>query len=129
MERAMYSAAMDELPVAGYKQYEISNFARPGFLCRHNEVYWRGLPYFGFGPGAARYIGSRRETNHRSVTTWLKRVLAGESPVADVDELPAEDRAREMLILLLRRCEGVAKDEFRERTGFGVHQLAEQPNG
>ena len=126
LERAMYAAAMDELAAAGYEQYEISNFARPGFLCRHNEVYWRGLPYFGFGPGAARYDGLRRETNHRSVTTWLKRVFAGESAVGDIDELSAEDRARELLILLLRRCEGGAKDEFRQRTGFDVHQLADQ---
>ena len=73
-EREMYAMAMDRLPAAGFEQYEISNFARPGFRSRHNEVYWKGLPFFGFGPGAARYIAGRRELNHRSVTTWIKRV-------------------------------------------------------
>lgn len=75
LQRRMYAAAIDELPAAGFEQYELSNFAQPGFRCRHNEVYWKGLPYYGFGPGAARYVDGRRETNHRSVTTWLKRVL------------------------------------------------------
>lgn len=127
LERSMYAAAMDELSSAGYQQYEISNFALPGYACRHNEVYWRGLPYFGFGPGAARYIDGRRVTNHRSVTTWIKRVLAGESRVGESEELSAEERAREALVLGLRRCEGVEKAEFRSRTAFDVHELAATP--
>ena len=102
----MYAAAMDELPLSGYEQYELSNFAKPGFQCRHNETYWAGLPYYGFGPGAARYLGGRRETNHRSVLTWMRRVLAGQSPVGNVDELSPADRARETLVVGLRRARG-----------------------
>ena len=126
LERSMYAAAMDQLPDAEYVQYEISNFARPGFLCRHNEVYWRGLPYFGFGPGAARYINGSRQINHRSVSTWLKRVFAGESPIGEIDELSAEDGARELLVLLLRRCEGIRKQEFQQQTGFDIDELARE---
>jgi oxygen-independent coproporphyrinogen-3 oxidase len=124
LERAMYAAAMDDLAGAGFEQYELSNFARPGRRCRHNEIYWAGLPYYGFGPGAARYLRGRRETNHRSVTTWLARVLSGKSPVGDVDQLSPADRARETLVVGLRRAAGVRRDEFRDRTGFEFDEVA-----
>jgi len=124
LERAMYAVAMDELPRAGLEQYELSNFARPGFRCRHNEVYWAGRPFFGFGPGAARYAGGRRELNHRSVTTWINRVLAGHSPIADAEELSPEGRAREMVMLNLRRSTGLTLAEFHAQTGFDFRELA-----
>jgi oxygen-independent coproporphyrinogen-3 oxidase len=124
LERAMYAVAMDELPRAGLEQYELSNFARPRFRCRHNEVYWAGRPFFGFGPGAARYAGGRRELNHRSVTTWINRVLAGHSPIADAEELSPEGRARELVMLNLRRCSGLSLAEFHEQTGFDFRELA-----
>ncbi len=124
LERAMYAAAMDDLASAGFDQYELSNFARPQRRCRHNETYWAGLPYYGFGPGAARYLGGRREMNHRSVTTWLARVLSGKSPVGDIDELSPADRAREILVIGLRRAGGVRGDEFRARTGFDLEHAA-----
>jgi oxygen-independent coproporphyrinogen III oxidase len=123
-ERQMYALAIDELPRAGFEQYELSNFARPGFRCRHNEVYWSGRPFFGFGPGAARYANGRRELNHRSVTTWINRVLAGRSPIAESEELSPEARARELVMLNLRRCEGLDLAEFQNQTGFDFHQLA-----
>ncbi len=124
VERAMYAAAMDELPAAGFDQYELSNFARPGGCCRHNRVYWAGGPYFGFGPGAARYIGGRRETNHRSVTTWLHRVFTGRSPIGEAEQLAPEDRAREALVLGLRRAEGVSRRDFLKLTGYVLDDLA-----
>jgi oxygen-independent coproporphyrinogen-3 oxidase len=123
-EREMYGLAMDELPRAGFEQYELSNFARAGFRCRHNEVYWSGRPFFGFGPGAARYSAGRRELNHRSVTTWINRVLAGQCPIAESEELSPEARARELIMLNLRRCVGLDEVQFREQTGFDFRQLA-----
>lgn len=123
-ERAMYEAAMTDLPAAGYRQYEISNFARPGFECRHNRVYWDALPYFGFGPGAASYMGGTRRTNHRSVTTWLKRVLSGESGVAETETLSSEERAREAVMLGLRQTAGIDGEAFAERFGFSLEELA-----
>jgi oxygen-independent coproporphyrinogen-3 oxidase len=124
LEREMYAAAMDELPRHGYAQYELSNFAKPGYRCRHNETYWAALPYFGFGPGAARYLNGRRETNHRSFTTWLSRVLSGRSPVGDVEELAPVDRAREALVVGLRRAAGVEQEAFRNVTGFELEEIA-----
>jgi len=127
LERAMYATAIDTLTDAGFEHYEVSNFAQPGHRCRHNETYWAGDGYWAVGPGAARYVDGRREMNHRSTTTWLKRVLAGESPIAESESLDAADRAREMLVFGLRRLSGVDRGEFASRTGFEVEALVGKP--
>lgn len=124
VERQMYSMAIDRLPAAGFEHYEVSNFARAGHRCRHNETYWAGESYWAVGPGAARYVDGRREVNHQSTTTYLQRVLAGQSPVAHAETLEPEDRARELLVLGLRRMDGVDRDEFLARTGFDLESLA-----
>lgn len=122
-ERAMYLAAIDRLNAAGFEHYEVSNFALPGERSRHNETYWSGKGYFAAGPGAARYVDGVRETNHRSTTTYLKRVLAGQSPVAERECLTPEQRARELLIFGLRRLAGIERREFCEATGFDLDLL------
>lgn len=124
LERAMYLAAIDRLEAAGFEHYEVSNFAKPGQRSRHNETYWSGRGYFAVGPGAARYVEGVRETNHRSTLTYLKRVLAGESAVAERECLEPEERARELLVFGLRRLKGVERTDFRERSGFELDQLA-----
>ncbi len=149
LEREMYAATMDDLAVAGFEHYEISNFAKAvgqvsnlpiagltfnpgqvenlphaGFRCRHNQVYWQALPYFGFGPGAARYINGVRTSNHRSTTTWIKRILSGQSGIGFCEELSPEARAREALVLGLRQFDGVRRDRFRQVTGFDLNELA-----
>jgi oxygen-independent coproporphyrinogen-3 oxidase len=124
LERAMYAESIDMLTSAGLEHYEVSNFARPGRRSRHNEVYWAGNEYFAAGPGAARYVGGVRETNHRSTTTYLKRVLAGQSPVADREQLNDQQRARERLVLGLRRIEGVERAVFAAAAGYSVDELA-----
>jgi oxygen-independent coproporphyrinogen-3 oxidase len=133
LERTQYAAAMDDLAVAGFEQYEISNFARKrpgdshpwasGFECLHNLNYWRGGTYYGFGPGAARYINGRRETNIRSTLGYLARLSRDLSPTAEVDELDAEDRARECIFLGLRMNAGMSRAEFRRHTGFDLDEL------
>ncbi|MCA9224162.1 MAG: radical SAM family heme chaperone HemW [Planctomycetales bacterium] len=122
-ELAMYLAAIDTLTSNGFEHYEVSNFALPGRRCRHNQNYWLGGEYFAAGPGAARFVGGRRETNHRSVTAWLKRIERGDSPVADSETLTPEQRARELLVFGLRRLEGLPLAWFRERTGFDAASL------
>ena len=122
-ERWMYETAIEQLTAAGWEHYEVSNFARPGHRCRHNEVYWTGGEYYAAGPGAARHLQGRRETNHRSTFTYLQRVLAGQSPVAESEQLDPEDRARERLVFGLRRLEGVDLGRFEQETGFAVERL------
>lgn len=123
LEREMYLAAIDALTAAGLQHYEVSNFARTGHRCRHNEAYWLGWSYHAAGPGAARFVNGRREMNHRSTTTWIRRVLAGESPVAESESLPPEDAARERLVFGLRRIEGVCLQRFAMETGFDIERL------
>jgi oxygen-independent coproporphyrinogen-3 oxidase len=124
LERDMFARAIDSLAAAGFEHYEVSNFARPGHRCRHNEAYWAGDEYYAFGPGAARHLHGTRAVNHRSTTTYIKRVLAGDSPVAEFETLSAEDRARETLVIGLRRMRGVNRSEFARRTGFDLDSLA-----
>jgi oxygen-independent coproporphyrinogen III oxidase len=123
LERQMYELAIDTLTAAGYEHYEVSNFARPGHRCRHNENYWLGGQFFAAGPGAARFIAGRRETNHRSTTTYIQRVLASQSPVAESEQLESEDAARERLVFALRRLEGINCHEFAAATGYSPQQL------
>lgn len=124
VERDQYALAMEELTLAGFEQYEISNFAQPGKRCRHNEVYWSGDEYWAFGPGAARYLNGRRETNVRSVLGWLSRMEQGLSPIADAEELEPLHRAHELLFLGLRRCDGINRADFRRRTGLELDEIA-----
>jgi oxygen-independent coproporphyrinogen-3 oxidase len=124
IERAMYELAIGALTAAGFEHYEVSNFARPGQRCRHNEAYWLGREYFAAGPGAARYVAGRREANHRSTTVWMNRVLSGQSPVAESEPLSDLDRARERLVFGLRRLEGIDLAEFERRFGIGIDALA-----
>ncbi len=131
LEGDMYELAIDALTASGLTQYEVSNFARVNIArippvdhrCRHNEVYWTGRPYLAAGPGAARFVAGRREVNHRSTTTYLKRVLSGRSPVAESEQLGAEDAARERLVFGLRRLAGVSRTAFERETGYSICQL------
>jgi oxygen-independent coproporphyrinogen III oxidase len=127
LERDMYAAVIDRLTAAGFEHYEVSNFARPGRRSRHNQAYWSGHGYFAAGPGAARYVNGVRETNHRSTTTYLHRVLSGENPVADREQLDPESRAREFLVFALRRLEGISRTEFTKQTGYNLEGLIAAP--
>jgi oxygen-independent coproporphyrinogen-3 oxidase len=128
-ELAMYEMAIDTLAAAGFEHYEVSNFARPGRRCRHNEVYWSGGRYYAVGPGAARYLGNVRSSNHRSTFTYIRRMLAGQSPVAESETLSPEEQAREKLVLGLRKMEGVSLPYFEQETGYSAHQLAGEAIG
>ncbi len=124
LERDFHARAIDSLTTAGYEHYEVSNFARVGQRCRHNENYWAGGAYFAVGPGAASYVGGRRQMNHRSTTTYIRRMLAGRSPVAESETLDDEDRAREMLVFGLRRIGGVECAAFLAASGHSLDALA-----
>jgi oxygen-independent coproporphyrinogen-3 oxidase len=126
LEAEMYELAIDRLVDHGLAHYEVSNFGRPGHQSRHNETYWRGRSYFAFGPGAARYVAGRRETNHRSTTAYIQRLLAGKSAVAEAEQLAPEDRARERLVFGLRMLEGVERADFTRDTGYTIDRLVGQ---
>jgi oxygen-independent coproporphyrinogen-3 oxidase len=123
-ELALYCHAMDTLTAAGFEQYEISNFARPGRRCRHNEVYWANEAYYGFGVGAARYLQGRRELNTRDLQQYMRKVLAGQPATFQAETLDAAERARETMAIQLRRSDGIHRPLFRQQTGFELDAVA-----
>jgi putative oxygen-independent coproporphyrinogen III oxidase len=126
IERQMFLDADDVLSRLGYEHYEISNYARPGYQCRHNETYWSNEAYHGFGLGAARYIHGKREMNTRSLDVYLSRISAGWSPTIQSEQLPPRERALETLTVQLRRSIGVNRPEFRSKTGIELDSVVGQ---
>ncbi|MEM7313287.1 MAG: radical SAM family heme chaperone HemW [Planctomycetota bacterium] len=123
LQGTMYELAIDRLTNAGFEHYEVSNFAKPNYRCRHNETYWKGEEYFAVGPGASRFIDGRRETNHRSTTTYIQRMLNGQSPVAESEEITDEERARERLVFGMRRLEGIHVESFDQANRLSVREI------
>lgn len=102
-----FEAAMITLEAAGYEQYEISNYARPGFRSAHNRAYWLGKDYLGIGPSAVSTVGLRRWQNVADYRAYIERLLTGESPAASTEDLTAQIKRTERIALLLRTSEGV----------------------
>lgn len=123
-ELALYEHALDVLEAAGFEQYEISNHARPGHRCRHNQVYWANHAYFGFGLGATRYVNGCRRTNVRNMADYLRKALSGASTASQEEVLTPRERARETMAIQLRRSEGIQRRSFQEQTGFALEVLA-----
>ena len=124
LECDMFEATIDRLEAAGFEHYEVSNFARAGFRCRHNEAYWDCRPWEAFGPGAARFDGRTRITNHRSTQAWMTRVLSGEDFTGDCDAMTQEQAARERVVVGLRRRDGVDREAFEQSSGFSLDAIA-----
>lgn len=114
-EAELYAAALELLEGAGYEQYEISNFARPGHRCAHNENYWVNGEYAGLGVGAASYRGGVRSVHVRSLEQYLAAALAGEEIPSEGERLEGLRRASEAIMLALRTTQGVRLGEFKER--------------
>ena len=98
----MYLYAVDFLSRHGFRQYEISNFARPGYESRHNLKYWRLDDYIGFGAAAASNIGLLRYTYTHNVREYISGVLGDKGIIAEEEELTPFDRASEYLMLGMR---------------------------
>ena len=113
LQADMYLWMVARLEAAGYHQYEISNFARPGFQSRHNLKYWLTRPYLGFGPGAHSDFGGRRFSFLRDLDGYIDGVLGGK-PILDSDDLiPKRERSGEYLMLRLRTTRGIEEWEYR----------------
>lgn len=107
IDRAMFLATRERLAEAGFRAYEISNFAGRGGPCRHNDHYWLQGDYVGVGPGAASHRRGVRATNLKPVDSWARAALAGEPCAASAETLRPAQRASEALWLGLRRVDGV----------------------
>ena len=108
----MYLYAVDTLARFGYKQYEISNFARRGYESKHNIKYWFGDDYIGFGPGAHSYIGRCRYSFIEDVEKYIERVKLGQVVVEYSEEMSDFENAGEYLMLRLRTIHGISEEEY-----------------
>ncbi len=117
----MQDAGMDYLESRGYHRYEISNFALPGYECRHNLNYWHNGEYLGLGVAAHAVVRKKRWTRTANVDTleeYLRLIARGRRPLAETIQLHAADEMFECVMLGLRLTAGVNRAEFRAR--FGV---------
>ncbi|MGH7820286.1 MAG: radical SAM family heme chaperone HemW [Candidatus Binatia bacterium] len=118
VELSMFRWTERLLRAAGLPRYEISNFARPGRECRHNLVYWRNLPYAGFGAGAFSFLGGERSGNERHLGRYVAAVRARGDATVTRERLSGRAAAAETLVLGLRTAEGVDLDDVGARHGI-----------
>ena len=136
----MYETTIDILEQAGFKQYEISNFARPrvsrrtsgrlakpGFECEHNLNYWSNLPYIGIGPAAGSYYKGKRTLNVADINKYIEAIEKGADPAAETETPNRIETACQTAVLNLRRRCGIDLDEFKTQTGFDAAELFSQP--
>ena len=109
----MYLWTVTRLAQAGYPQYEISNFSRPGMQSRHNLRYWLTRPYIGFGPGAHSDFGGRRYSFVRDLDQYITGILHGGNIIDSSDLIPPRERCGEYLMLRLRTTLGIEEWEYR----------------
>ena len=124
-ERAMYDEALTLLASEGFAQYEISNFARPGFACRHNLGYWRRVPYLGLGASAASFLllagRETRQTNPPGLAAYAETAARGEP--RETELIRPEDARFETMMLGLRLNEGVSEAAFLRRHGVPLDSV------
>ncbi len=117
-ELEMYERSIDQLTAAGYEHYEVSNFALPGHMCRHNLVYWHNEEYLGVGPGAVSYLKGRRFTRERLPARYCNAIDTGSSVEAESECVDAHTAMGETMMLGLRLREGISADTVEARFGI-----------
>lgn len=115
LEADMYDVLMQQMELHGLQQYEISNFAKPGYHSEHNKIYWDNDEYAGFGAGAHGYLASVRYSNHGPLKKYMETVFAGELPIVHEHEVSQAEKREEQMFLGLRKTEGVKHKIYEEK--------------
>jgi putative oxygen-independent coproporphyrinogen III oxidase len=115
-QKKMFMEGAAVLEENGYRQYEISNFARKGFQCRHNLGYWEGKEYLGLGPAATSSMKQQRWTNPSDQKIWARSVRDCTAP-KEVEQLTLHTRILELLMLSLRTAKGLRIQDYRQLSG------------
>jgi len=126
-DREMYELAIDYLASEGLEQYEISNFARVGFECVHNQGYWDNRPYIGVGPAAGSYWQGRRRVNISDISKYIDKIGARQDVCEQCEEPGLDERVCETAVLNLRKREGVDLKQFCGRMGVNFLEVFEEP--
>ena len=115
VQAEMYLKAVKILNEAGYRQYEISNFAIPGYTSKHNLKYWLGSEYLGFGPAAASDFAGKRFTCNPDIQNYVRGLLKQDvSILSECETIPARERAGEYVMLRLRTILGISPEEYEK---------------
>jgi putative oxygen-independent coproporphyrinogen III oxidase len=115
-EAEMYLMIIERLKQAGYKHYEISNFARPGYESRHNTTYWRNESYYGLGAGAHGYVNRKRHVNVKGIAEYIAAAAHG-LPVLETEEVAPHEAMEDFMMVGLRLLRGVRQDDFARQFG------------
>lgn len=119
-----YLRIAERLVSEGYRHYEVSNFARPGFESVHNQAYWSGTPYLGLGNGSHSYLPPFRCWNFRNWDEYSNRVLAGKDPTLEREAVEGEPRVLEIIWLGLRTADGWTLPVGTGGNGPGSEEMA-----
>ncbi|RJQ46315.1 MAG: radical SAM family heme chaperone HemW [Nitrospiraceae bacterium] len=122
----MYNQTIDYLKDEGYVHYEISNFAKPGFICKHNLNYWDRGPYYGAGLGAHSFMNSMRSHNTESLEEYLKIISEGQRPVIKTEHITEDKSIAEAIFLGMRKTEGIDIPSFTVHYGKDICTLYEK---
>lgn len=120
---AMYDYLTDILPRYGFSRYEIANFARPGFMSRHNFSYWTDVPYVGFGAAAHGYWAGRRTANESDVARYIAMVEGGQSPAHEEEPPTRKNRLEAFCFLALRTAAGIDRVKFAATFGCSIESV------
>ena len=115
LQADMYLAAVEVLGNKGYRQYEISNFARRGLASKHNMKYWLGGEYLGFGPDASSDFAGKRFKIVRSLPKYVEGIKKGGQVLEEIEEIPLRERAGEYLMTRLRTTAGISREEYEKQ--------------
>lgn len=126
LEREMYDESVRLLGENGYKQYEISNFSKEGFQCKHNIKYWKAEEYIGCGLAAHGYLDGVRYRNEENIKKYIK--IVNETGLSTVESYKntMKDNIEEFMFMGLRMTKGVSEDEFYNRFGISIWKLYEE---
>lgn len=122
-EVSMYEMLQEGMQKKGLKQYEISNFAKPGYASKHNLTYWNNDYYYGFGAGAHGYLPGERIINIRPLPAYVKQATENGKPVLQIEKIGLKEKVEEEMFLGLRKLEGINKQEFAGKFGFPYDKL------
>jgi len=115
-EVAMFELIMRRMREGGYEQYEISNFAKPGFESKHNTVYWRNESYYGLGAGAHGYVRGMRHVNVKGIQPYIDATKEG-LPLLERFEVDEDEAMEDFMMVGLRLLRGVDRADFRAQFG------------
>lgn len=121
-EYEMYLLIMDRFRKAGYVQYEISNFAKPGFESRHNITYWRNEPYYGIGAGAHGYVHRQRHVNIKGVQPYIRACAEG-LPRMEQYAVSEQEAMEDFMMVGLRMLDGVRSEDFRSQFNCAIEEV------